>query len=414
MTQQFIQVYLVNKHKDVSSHSSMKFCCKGGIYSKVKVFLVFALIVFVSVQVYVIYEAPHHQNLCNRFANKHRCHPYADCVSTATSYVCICKVGYFGDGVTCRDVDECKQRVDTCAAKNMKCKNTIGGYKCYCPPGFYMSSDDVCLDVDECERVTCPRDTQCVNSIGSYACKCKDYHLLKEGRCQYDTELCRPNATKEFPHCQRKYKWMKQSWKSHPCYAKHGVTGSDCTVLEYLAVVENQCPPLPGKTQVHKDADSAEQLNELQRFNSANLFKHPIFLTEAYVWIRNRIASLWNSWVKAYKALRKKQDVKIKTRKRILIFIGFLADNVGDWNAAVDHGGIVQELVQWADLIVSVHLLGHQLYFARDVAEIMKGMRPSTPCNPKTITLDHFDLVYIDIRGLQLLTEAKIDYVSIR
>ncbi|XP_030884095.1 alpha-1,6-mannosylglycoprotein 6-beta-N-acetylglucosaminyltransferase A [Leptonychotes weddellii] len=38
-----------------------------------------------------------------------------------------------------------------------------------------------------------------------------------------------------YPHCEGKIKWMKDMWRSDPCYAEYGVDGSTCSFFIYLS-----------------------------------------------------------------------------------------------------------------------------------------------------------------------------------
>ena len=42
----------------------------------------------------------------------HTCHNDATCVNTDGSFTCSCKIGYEGDGQTCRAKNECLGRVE--------------------------------------------------------------------------------------------------------------------------------------------------------------------------------------------------------------------------------------------------------------------------------------------------------------
>lgn len=50
-----------------------------------------------------------------------------------------CPVGYTGDGINCKDIDECKEVRDACFTLNgvHRCENTEPGYNCLaCPPRY--------------------------------------------------------------------------------------------------------------------------------------------------------------------------------------------------------------------------------------------------------------------------------------
>jgi len=63
------------------------------------------------------------------------CDVNADCQDTLGSYLCTCKVGYSGDGKTCKDIDECSASAGVCDV-NANCKNTLGSHVCSCKAGF--------------------------------------------------------------------------------------------------------------------------------------------------------------------------------------------------------------------------------------------------------------------------------------
>ncbi|KMZ59345.1 vacuolar sorting receptor 6 [Zostera marina] len=61
---------------------------------------------------------------------------------------CHSPFGFEGDGYTCKDIDECKERL-SCQCEGCSCENTWGGYDCKCNGGrLYMSSEDICFDTN--------------------------------------------------------------------------------------------------------------------------------------------------------------------------------------------------------------------------------------------------------------------------
>jgi len=74
--------------------------------------------------------------------------------------------------VKCSDIDECKQ--GKCPGVSSYCRNSPGGYQCYCPLGYEGDPVVSCTDIDECS-IDDPCDDQtekCVNTAGSYLCHC--------------------------------------------------------------------------------------------------------------------------------------------------------------------------------------------------------------------------------------------------
>lgn len=69
------------------------------------------------------------------------CFPGTKCTSSPDgSFTCgKCPLGYAGDGVICKDIDECKEVPDACHTHNgiHRCENTEPGYNCHpCPARF--------------------------------------------------------------------------------------------------------------------------------------------------------------------------------------------------------------------------------------------------------------------------------------
>eukprot|EP00063_Salmo_salar_P085983 XP_014060818.1 PREDICTED: thrombomodulin-like [Salmo salar] len=107
------------------------------------------------------------------------------CQKKDDSYTCMCHHGYAlaDDGKECKDIDDCIDNRQ-CPGHNIKCVNTVGGFKCECHKG-YVFENDKCVDEDECFMGPC--DHECTNTIGSYNCSCWDgFKRMTEdtNRCQ--------------------------------------------------------------------------------------------------------------------------------------------------------------------------------------------------------------------------------------
>uniref|UniRef100_A0A3Q3WE76 alpha-1,6-mannosyl-glycoprotein 6-beta-N-acetylglucosaminyltransferase n=1 Tax=Mola mola TaxID=94237 RepID=A0A3Q3WE76_MOLML len=160
-----------------------------------------------------------------------------------------------------------------------------------------------------------------------------------------------------YSECKDKVKWMKTMWKTDPCYSRYGVNGSLCSILIYLSEVESWCPVLPGrlipsvsnpnsevKTKEAVVRDSLKGLDPLLE----NIIQ--------YRWIHQRIRSMEDIWVEAGRSLSAKYNLTGRKAKQILVHPGVVTDQIGMARAAFS-GGPLGELVQWSDLISTLHIL---------------------------------------------------------
>ncbi|KAK6470641.1 latent-transforming growth factor beta-binding protein 4 isoform X1 [Huso huso] len=77
-----------------------------------------------------------------------------------------------------KDVDECTL-FSSEVCKNGVCVNTIPGYSCYCPNGYYYDQTQLeCVDNDECLEEESCLGGSCVNTMGSYYCSCNPPLIL--------------------------------------------------------------------------------------------------------------------------------------------------------------------------------------------------------------------------------------------
>lgn len=81
----------------------------------------------------------------------------------------------------CNDIDECKLLPFVCQV-NQNCFNTNGSYSCACKLGYtFISSNNSCVDINECDQSPCSANATCANTDGSYNCTCKQYYVNVNG-----------------------------------------------------------------------------------------------------------------------------------------------------------------------------------------------------------------------------------------
>eukprot|EP00933_Yihiella_yeosuensis_P081015 TRINITY_DN94549_c0_g1_i1.p1 TRINITY_DN94549_c0_g1~~TRINITY_DN94549_c0_g1_i1.p1 ORF type:complete len:1127 (+),score=189.67 TRINITY_DN94549_c0_g1_i1:122-3502(+) len=159
----------------------------------------------------------------------HNCDHMASCTNTIGSFTCQCKRGYKGNGTRhtgatltgCFDINECVERPVltepqtrinyTLCAREATCKNTIGSFQCKCKPGYY-GDGLACSNVDECKSHlhACDEKAFCTDTQGSYTCKCQTgYQSVKSG------SICSSNKKFEVgQHLMQGVRWSTVKFES--------------------------------------------------------------------------------------------------------------------------------------------------------------------------------------------------------
>ncbi|KAG7512990.1 fibrillin-1-like isoform X1 [Solea senegalensis] len=163
------------------------------------------------------------------------CHANATCLNTAGSYICSCKRGFEGNGIECKDINECSLE-GTCHPRAL-CTNLIGDFLCSCEQGF-IGDGFSCEDVDECalSDSTCPAFSVCINSPGAHVCSCLNGTVAFNDTCVPPTTLCDP-ACDQHGLCHR-------SPARYQCVCDLGYMGEDgvaCSDIDECQK-ENICP----------------------------------------------------------------------------------------------------------------------------------------------------------------------------
>ncbi|XP_026311707.1 alpha-1,6-mannosylglycoprotein 6-beta-N-acetylglucosaminyltransferase B [Piliocolobus tephrosceles] len=228
---------------------------------------------------------------------------------------------------------------------------------------------------------------------------------VSEGR----RDQCEAPSDPKFPDCSGKVEWMRARWTSDPCYAFFGVDGTECSFLIYLSEVEWFCPPLPWRNQTAAQR-APKPLPKVQAVFRSNL-SHLLDLMgsgkESLIFMKKRTKRLTAQWALAAQRLAQKLGATQRDQKQILVHIGFLTEESGDvFSPRVLKGGPLGEMVQWADILAALYVLGHGLRVTVSLKELQSnlGVPPGRGSCPLTMPLP-FDLIYTDYHGLQQMKQ---------
>nr|XP_055039811.1 alpha-1,6-mannosylglycoprotein 6-beta-N-acetylglucosaminyltransferase B isoform X3 [Misgurnus anguillicaudatus] len=211
-----------------------------------------------------------------------------------------------------------------------------------------------------------------------------------------------------YADCASKVDWMRARWTSDPCYAFYGVDGSDCSFLIYLSEVEWFCPPLAWRNQSsHPTMSSPPKRQAFLRSDLSALLERVGSGKESLSFMRRRMRRLAAQWAAAARRLEEHLRGQYREQKRILVHVGFLTEESGDvFSPKVLKGGPLGEMVQWADILTTLHVLGHNLKISLSVKELQGalGVPPGRGSCPLIGPLP-FDLIYTDYHGLQQMKQ---------
>ncbi|KAB0358966.1 hypothetical protein FD754_003122, partial [Muntiacus muntjak] len=194
---------------------------------------------------------------------------------------------------------------------------------------------------------------------------------VSEGR----RDQCEAPSDPKFPDCSGKVEWMRARWTSDPCYAFFGVDGTECSFLIYLSEVEWFCPPLPWRNQTatQRAPKPLPKVQAVFRSNLSHLLELMGSGKESLIFMKKRTKRFTAQWALAAQRLAQKLGGVRREQKQILVHIGFLTEESGDvFSPRVLKGGPLGEMVQWADILAALYVLGHGLRITVSLKELQR------------------------------------------
>ncbi|XP_073540076.1 alpha-1,6-mannosylglycoprotein 6-beta-N-acetylglucosaminyltransferase B [Phyllobates terribilis] len=221
-------------------------------------------------------------------------------------------------------------------------------------------------------------------------------------------DMCEIPRDPRFPDCSGKVEWMRSRWTSDPCYAFYGVDGTECSFLVYLSEVEWFCPVLPWRNQSISPFFKPHPKKQAAFRTELSSLLDPMGTgKESLIFMKKRLRRLEAQWLLAARKLEAKIQDTPHEQKQILVHIGFLTEESGDvFSPRVLKGGPLGEMVQWADVLAALYVLGHSLKITVSVKELQSylGVPPGRGNCPLTEPLS-FDLIYTDYHGMQQMKQ---------
>ncbi|CAH2302512.1 alpha-1,6-mannosylglyco 6-beta-N-acetylglucosaminyltransferase B isoform X2 [Pelobates cultripes] len=221
-------------------------------------------------------------------------------------------------------------------------------------------------------------------------------------------DMCEIPRDPRYPDCSAKVEWMRSRWTSDPCYAFYGVDGTECSFLVYLSEVEWFCPVLPWRNQsINHFSKPVPKKQAAFRTELSSLLDLMGTGKESLIFMKKRLRRLEVQWLLGARRLESKLENTSKEQKQILVHIGFLTEESGDvFSPRVLKGGPLGEMVQWADILAALYMLGHSLKITVSVKELQSylGVPPGRGNCPLTEPLP-FDLIYTDYHGMQQMKQ---------
>ncbi|VFV27237.1 alpha--mannosylglycoprotein, partial [Lynx pardinus] len=96
---------------------------------------------------------------------------------------------------------------------------------------------------------------------------------------------------------------------------------------------------------------------------------------ESLIFMKKRTKRLTAQWALAAQRLAQKLGSVWRDQKQILVHIGFLTEESGDvFSPRVLKGGPLGEMVQWADILATLYVLGHGLRITVSLKELQSSL----------------------------------------
>ncbi|GCB73342.1 hypothetical protein scyTo_0002489 [Scyliorhinus torazame] len=148
------------------------------------------------------------QNPC--YTGTHGCDTNAACrPEQGNRFACECSAGFYGNGQTCYDLDECRDNLSICGNYAV-CNNQPGTFRCECFAGYQFAEDGrTCVAVQRpdnpCQTGThncdSPGRARCIYTGGSdFICACLT-GFSGDGKSCVDLDECQPNRCHPYAQC---------------------------------------------------------------------------------------------------------------------------------------------------------------------------------------------------------------------